>query len=128
MHRTQIYLQDELYEKLKARSHRLGVSVSELIRRSLEKDIGKDPAAEAEAKAFFEHIAPLESFADIEPEAHVRQSRDTTIKYRSIGEAFAELRIIMQEEHYTLEIPPREDRPNAFADMLKEESPGGLSS
>jgi negative regulator of replication initiation len=122
MHRTQIYLQDELYEKLKARSRRLGVSVSELIRRSVEKDIGKDPAVDA--KAFFEHLVPLESFADIEPE----QSRDTAVKYSSVGEAFAELRAIMQEEHYTLEIPPRTDRPNVFADMLEEESPGGLSS
>jgi negative regulator of replication initiation len=76
MHKTQIYLQDELYEKLKARSRHLGVSVSELIRRSVEKDIGKDPAADA--KAFFERLAPLESFADIEPEAYVLELRSTS--------------------------------------------------
>jgi predicted DNA-binding protein len=52
MHRTQIYLRDELYEKLKARSRRLGVSVSEFIHCSVEKDLGTDPAADA--KAFFE--------------------------------------------------------------------------
>ena len=41
MHRTQIYLQDELHDNLKARARSGGVSVSELIRRTLERDIQK---------------------------------------------------------------------------------------
>ena len=76
MHRTQIYLQNELYERLKARSRSVGVSVSELIRRSLEKDIQQDPVADA--KAFFERLKPLESFANTEPEAYVRKLRNTS--------------------------------------------------
>jgi hypothetical protein len=32
MHRTQIYLPDDLYERLKTRSRIAGVSISELIR------------------------------------------------------------------------------------------------
>jgi len=76
MHRTQIYLQDDLYERLKTRSRNVGVSVSELIRRSLEKDIQQDPVADA--KAFFERLKPLESFADAEPETYVRQLRDSS--------------------------------------------------
>lgn len=76
MHRTQIYLQNDLYEKLKARSRNVGVSVSELIRRSLEKDIQKDPVADA--KAFFERLKPLESFANTEPETYVRKLRNTS--------------------------------------------------
>ena len=76
MHRTQIYLQNELYERLKARSRSVGVSVSELIRRSLEKDIQQDPVADA--KAFFERLKPLESFANTEPEAYVRKLRKTS--------------------------------------------------
>jgi len=35
MHRTQIYLQEKLYRRLKARSRVLGVSISELIRTTL---------------------------------------------------------------------------------------------
>ena len=76
MHRTQIYLQNDLYERLKTRSRNVGVSVSELIRRSLEKDIQQDPVADA--KAFFERLKPLESFADTEPEAYVRKLRNTS--------------------------------------------------
>ena len=76
MHRTQIYLQDELYDRLKARSRIQGVSMSELIRRSLEKDIKQEPAADA--KAFFQRLLPLESFADTEPETYVRELRDTS--------------------------------------------------
>ena len=76
MHRTQIYLQDDLYEKLKTRSRIVGMSISELIRRSLEKDILQDPVADA--KAFFERLSPLESFANTEPETYVRELRDTS--------------------------------------------------
>lgn len=74
MHRTQIYLQNDLYERLKTRSRNVGVSVSELIRRSLEKDIQQDPVADA--KAFFERLKPLESFANTEPETYVRKLRN----------------------------------------------------
>lgn len=76
MHRTQIYLQNDLYERLKTRSRNIGVSVSELIRRSLEKDIQQDPVADA--KAFFERLGPLQSFANTEPEAYVRKLRNTS--------------------------------------------------
>ena len=76
MHRTQIYLQNDLYERLKARSRNVGVSVSELIRRSLEKDIQQDPVADA--KAFFERLKPLESFANTEAESYVRKMRSTS--------------------------------------------------
>lgn len=76
MHRTQIYLQDELYERIKARARSVGVSISELIRRSLEKDIQQDPVADA--KAFFGRLDPLKSFAHTEPETYVRELRDTS--------------------------------------------------
>lgn len=76
MHRTQIYLQNDLYERLKTRSRSVGVSVSELIRRSLEKDIQQDPVADA--RAFFERLKPLESFANTEPETYVRKLRNTS--------------------------------------------------
>lgn len=76
MHRTQIYLQDDLYEKLKMRSRNAGVSISELIRCSLERDIRHDPVADA--RSFFERLSPLESFADTEPEIYVRELRNTS--------------------------------------------------
>ena len=73
MHRTQIYLPDALYESLKARARGVGISISELIRRSLEKDLQQDPVADAHA--FFERLKPLESFADVDSDDFVRAIR-----------------------------------------------------
>lgn len=73
MHRTQIYLQDALYASLKTRARSVGVSLSELIRRTLEKDIQKDPVSDA--RAYFERLKPLESFAQIDAEDYVRAIR-----------------------------------------------------
>jgi len=73
MHRTQIYLQDELYLNLKARARSVGVSISELIRRTLEKDIEKDP--ESDARAFFDKLKPLDSFARVDSCAYVADIR-----------------------------------------------------
>lgn len=73
MHRTQIYLQDALHESLKTRARAAGISMSELIRRTLEKDARKDPVADA--RAFFEQLKPLESFADVDSQAYVQSIR-----------------------------------------------------
>jgi negative regulator of replication initiation len=73
MHRTQIYLQDELHDSLKARARSIGVSISELIRRTLEKDIQKDPVADA--RAYFKRLKPLESFSDVDSSDYVRAIR-----------------------------------------------------
>lgn len=73
MHRTQIYLQDSLYDDLKARARGVGVSVSELIRRTLEAGIQKDPVADA--RAYFARLKPLESFAQLDADDYVRGLR-----------------------------------------------------
>ena len=39
---------------------------------------------------------------------------------RSIARAFDELRSILAEEEYELEVPPREDRRNEFAEGIDE--------
>jgi hypothetical protein len=73
MQRTQIYLQDSLHETLKARAISLGISMSELIRRTLDRDLQKD--APAEARAFFGRLKPLESFAHLDAQTYVRGLR-----------------------------------------------------
>jgi negative regulator of replication initiation len=73
MHRTQIYLQDALYDSLKVRARSVGVSISELIRRTLEKDLQKDPVADA--RAYFARLKPLESFAGVDSDGYVRAIR-----------------------------------------------------
>jgi negative regulator of replication initiation len=85
MHRTQIYLQDALYESLKIRSRSVGVSISELIRRTLEKDIQKDPVADA--RAYFDRLKPLESFAGVDSEDYVRAIRSKSRILRTGNEA-----------------------------------------
>jgi len=47
-------------------------------------------------------------------ESMVRASR------RTLGESFAEMRKVMAEEGYKLEIPPRKSRKNDFPRMLDE--------
>ena len=79
MHRTQIYLQDNLHARLKTRAKSIGVSISELIRRTLEQEIKTDPLADA--AAFFARLQPLTGFTDPanaelqSPEAYVRGLR-----------------------------------------------------
>ena len=76
MHRTQIYLQDSLHDSLKTRARSIGVSMSELIRRTLEKDVQSDPVSDA--RAYFDQLKPLESLADTTSKAYVRQIRSTS--------------------------------------------------
>ena len=85
MHRTQIYLQDALYENLKVRSRSIGVSISELIRRTLEKFIEKDPVADA--RAFFDRLKPLESFTNVDSDEYVRSIRGKSRILRTGDEA-----------------------------------------
>ena len=81
MHRTQIYLNDDLYDSLKIRARSVGISMSELIRRTLEKDVQKDPVAEAHA--YFDRLKPLESFADVGSDDYVRALRSKSRILRS---------------------------------------------
>ena len=73
MPRTQIYLQDTVYEQLKHKSQMIGVNISELIRRAVEKDLNKTGGNGA--RAFFDALTPLQSFATIEPEQYVDDIR-----------------------------------------------------
>ena len=73
LHRTQIYLQDDLHDSPKVRARSLFVSISELIRRRLKKDIQKDPVADA--RAYFTWPKPLESFANVDSECYVSAIR-----------------------------------------------------
>ncbi len=83
MPRTQIYLADALHERLKARAHGEGISMSELIRRTLLQGLAKDAAADA--CAFFDRLHPLESFAVSTANAHLRDIRSGSRLLRKTG-------------------------------------------
>ncbi len=76
MHRTQIYLHDCLHNRLKQRARQVGVSLSELIRRTLERDMPAAPASPVQD--FFSQLKPLTSFNAQSPEDYVRQSRSAS--------------------------------------------------
>lgn len=76
MHRTQIYLPDELYQSLKAHSLVKGISISEIIRQSLEREVRLKPVAAA--RAFFDRLTPLASFVNEAPTEYVRRIRATS--------------------------------------------------
>ncbi len=73
MQRTQIYLDENLINRLKLRARGAGMSVSELIRQTLKSQLARDPVSDA--RAYFDRLKPLESFADIDPQAYVRNLR-----------------------------------------------------
>jgi len=81
MHRTQIYLQRELHDRLKLRARSAGISISELIRQTLEQGLDQNSSttasamASSRARAVFESLAPLESFADTDAQDYVREIR-----------------------------------------------------
>ena len=85
MHRTQIYLDDELHNSLKARSQSDGISMSELIRRTLQAHLL--PSAAAQADAFFKRLQPLESLAHTEVGPYVRalRQRSRLLRADAIG-------------------------------------------
>ena len=82
MHRTQIYLNDTLYETLKARAYGDGISMSEMIRRTLEKELADNSVFNA--RTFFDRLRPLESFAD-STVAYVRGIRSGSRLLRNTG-------------------------------------------
>jgi hypothetical protein len=66
---------------LKAKARSVGLSMSELIRRTLEKDLERDPAMEA--RTFFQNLKPLESFANTNSQAYVRSLRNKSRTLRT---------------------------------------------
>ena len=75
LHRIWIYVHDDIYDALNARSKTCGVSISELVCRFVKNDIRLERSVEA--RAFFERLSPLESFNNINPERYVRELRSS---------------------------------------------------
>ncbi|RZV38717.1 MAG: hypothetical protein EVJ48_06310 [Candidatus Acidulodesulfobacterium acidiphilum] len=73
MHRTQIYIEEEIFQKARKESEILGVSISEFIRMSIKKNIQKNSTNNI--NVFFDNLKPLESFKDINPKKYVDNIR-----------------------------------------------------
>ena len=73
MHRTQIYIEDDLFEKVKQISANLNISMSEFIRNSLRKELSQE--SQTDMEEFFNSFTPLQSFEGIEPSQYVNDIR-----------------------------------------------------
>ena len=73
MHRTQIYIEEEIFQKARKESEILGISISEFIRMSIKKNIQKNSVNNI--NVFFGNLKPLESFKDINPKKYVDNIR-----------------------------------------------------
>lgn len=76
MHRTQIYIEEEIFQKARKESEILGVSISEFIRMSIKKNIQKNSANNI--NVFFDNLKPLESFKGINPKEYVDNIRSNS--------------------------------------------------
>ena len=73
MHRTQIYIEEEIFQKARKESEILGVSISEFIRMSIKKNIQKNSTNNI--NVFFDNLKPIESLKDINPKKYVDNIR-----------------------------------------------------
>ncbi len=73
MHRTQIYIQEDLFTQLKTVSKSLGISISEYIRKSVEASLKNENTDDL--NDFFSTLKPMESFKDVDSSEYVESIR-----------------------------------------------------
>lgn len=81
-HRTQITLEDEQYERLRAESARTGLGLAELVRRAVDETYGSSTVAERRRRLDLSFGSWVE--ADLDGEAYVEWVR------RGLGSRLAE--------------------------------------
>lgn len=82
MHRTQVYLQENIYFQLKEKAKQTGLSISELIRQAVQRDLTRQPE---DAKHFFMAHSPLQSFKNTEPTEYVNNLRENSRILHNVG-------------------------------------------
>jgi hypothetical protein len=82
MHRTQVYLQENIYFQLKQKAKQTGMSISELIHQAIQRDLTRQPS---DAKHFFTTHSPLQSFRNAEPTEYVNNLRESSRILRDFG-------------------------------------------
>jgi len=74
MQRTQIYLEENLLAELKKVAKNLNVSMSEIIRNALKKELKK--YKQNSLYQFIDNLKPIESFKNVEAENYVDDIRN----------------------------------------------------
>jgi len=73
MHRTQLYIEEDIFAKAQQVSKSLNISISEFIRRAVKKEL--QAGSKNSMKNFFEELEPLESFRNTDSEKYVDELR-----------------------------------------------------
>jgi len=73
MHRTQIYIDDDIFSKVKNISKSLNISVSEFIRKSIKNELNKDSKNDMES--FFDSFDALDSFKNTDASKYTEDIR-----------------------------------------------------
>ncbi len=81
MHRTQIYIEDDIFSKIRTISNTLNISVSQFIRNAVKNELEKEQKNDMED--FFNSFDTLESFENIDSKKYVQNLRS---KSRIINE------------------------------------------
>jgi prevent-host-death family protein len=78
--------------------------------------------AAEEPQVIFNRDRPVAAVIGVEEFAAFEKWRKIQANPRTLADEFAELRQLMRAEGYEdgFELPPRQDRPNAFVEMLEE--------
>jgi prevent-host-death family protein len=75
--------------------------------------------AEDEPQLIYRRDRPVAAVLGLGDLAEFERWREARSR-RTLADRFAELRQILEEEGYVLELPERRDRPNAFADAVSD--------
>jgi len=69
MHRTQLYIENDIFAKAQQVSKSLNISISEFIRRAIKNELHGE--SKSDMQNFFDKLEPLESFKEVDSTRYV---------------------------------------------------------
>lgn len=73
MHRTQLYIEEDVFSQIQKIAKSSNISISEFIRTAVKNELKKESSQNM--NVFFEELTPLESFENIDSSKYVNNIR-----------------------------------------------------
>ncbi len=73
MHRTQLYIEEDIFAKAQQVSKSLNISISEFIRRAINNELHVE--SKSDIQNFFDRLEPLDSFKGVDSAEYVEKLR-----------------------------------------------------
>ena len=73
MHRTQLYIEEDVFAKAQKVSKSLNISISEFIRRAINNELHVE--SKSDMQNFFDRMEPLDSFKGVDSAEYVEKLR-----------------------------------------------------